>query len=291
MTAISRLKALDVLKASPEDVRNILLDNKLAIISYIIHPDVLILRGRRGANYNTRKDMTYCPVQYCQNYQRATLPGETMFYGVISDNQAHQENARAILTAECSELCRGGNSTIGRENFSLSHWSINSPLRVGSFITDMTYLNVNNNSLLNNMRETFIEFHKKGKSTEDIKNLARFISVEFSKQIVSSREYLITSTITSDIVKFMGFDGIVYPSVQLGGQGGLNIALTPTAVDEKLTFIRAFNQTLYKNGSKSFIRIESKYEKGKVNQIRHATDFEIAQSIGLKNIYSLPLIN
>ena len=65
MTTISRLKALDVLKASPEDVRNILLDNKLAIISYIIHPDVLILRGRRGANYNTRKDMTYCPVQYC----------------------------------------------------------------------------------------------------------------------------------------------------------------------------------------------------------------------------------
>ena len=64
--------------------------------------------------------------------QRATLKGQTMFYGVISDDQSHQENARAIVTGECSKLCREGTSSVGRETITLSHWEVVKPLHIVS---------------------------------------------------------------------------------------------------------------------------------------------------------------
>lgn len=47
-----------------------------------------------------------------------------MFYGVISDDQSHLENARAISCAECSKLTRAGLESIGREKFTLSYWEV-----------------------------------------------------------------------------------------------------------------------------------------------------------------------
>lgn len=83
--------------------------------------------------------------------------------------------------------------------------------------------------------------------TNQEKNLIRFISDEFSKIVTDNREYLITATISSDIISKTKTDGIIFPSVQLGGQGGLNIVLSPNAVNSKLYFIRTLGQTLYKN--------------------------------------------
>ena len=55
------------------------------------------------------------------------------------------------------------------------------------------------------------------------KDLIRFISNEFSKIVTDNKEYLISATISSDIINNTEIDGIIFPSVQLGGQAGLNI--------------------------------------------------------------------
>lgn len=141
------------------------------------------------------------------------------------------------------------------------------------------------------MRKSFNRTHTKEQTSEETKNLARFISCEFAKQIKEPCEYLISATIATDIIYQLGIDGIVYPSVQLGGQSGLNIALSPKAVDENMKFVRTISQTLYKNKGKSFVRIESVTENGITRSIYHASDIEVALSIGIDDIHNLPLIN
>ena len=262
MDTLSKLKGLDYTSATPDTVRDILSEVQLSTIEYTIPSDFYILRGRKGLNLNKREDMTYCPVNLCKNIQRASLAGQTMFYGVISDDQSHLENSRAICTIECSELCKEVILSSGRETFTISHWVVRKPLRVCSFITDTTYTAVSDNELLNQMRDAFIRNHYRNNSTETIKMVSRFIGDEFSKTINDSFEYLISATIASDFINDLGFDGVVYPSVKLGGQAGLNIALSPQAVDTKLSFIRTLVQTLYKHRDKSFVRIENVNEDG-----------------------------
>ena len=288
MDTLLKLKALDLSKADPDIIRRLMGDAKLSAIEFEISVDTLIVRGRKGGFFTDQKDMTYCPVQYCKDIQRATLAGNTMFYGVISDNQAHLENARAICAIECSELCNKGMNSVGKEIITISHWRVVKPLKVCSFITDTTFPNVLNNALLNQMRASFIRTHRLYKTSEDTINVARFISDEFAKPVNRSYEYLITATISNDFINCLGFDGVVYPSAKLGGQAGLNIALSPIAVDTKLSFIRTIQQTLYKNKEHSFIRIEAVNEDGITQKLNHASDNDVAKIIGIADINHLP---
>lgn len=87
----------------------------------------------------------------------------------------------------------------------------------------------------------------------------------------------------------MNFDGIVYPSVQLGGQGGVNIALTTKAVNRKLKFRRTLEQTLYKKGDQSFIRLEKAY--GKKLQRKQFPDSYIEKELNINSVLDLPIID
>lgn len=289
MKALDRLRSIDFSSANPEEIRAILSETSVLIVPFIIPKGSYILRARKGGYFTKRSEMTYCPVKYCTLLQRASLKGQTMFYGVISDDQSHLENARVISACECSELCREGRESIGKESFTVSHWEVIKPLRVVSLITDTTFPEVTNNRLLNQMRDAFKQIHGQQNSIKEEKELAYFINSEFSKIVTSSSEYLISATIASDIVSTPEFDAIVFPSVQLGGQAGLNIAISPTVVNKKLRFIRTLSQTLYKNKGKSIIRIEKATERGKkTRDVSNITDSFIENDIGIKSIADLP---
>ena len=87
----------------------------------------------------------------------------------------------------------------------------------------------------------------------------------------------------------MNFDGIVFPSVQLGGQAGLNIALIPKAVNRKLRFIRTLEQTLYKNEGLSFLRIEK--AEGKKLDRKQVPDNIIEKELNISSLSDLPVID
>ena len=289
MTTLDALIKIDYITSTPDDVRNILADLTILCVPFYIRKGIYILRGRRGSGYTKRSQMTYCPTEKCFSMQRATLKGQTMFYGVISDNQSHQENARAIVTGECSKLCREGTSSIGRETISLSHWEIVKPLHVVSLINNETFTEVKDNIILNQLRDAFTLFHGEQKSSDEEKEISKFISSEFAKKVNSDNEYLISATIATDIVKDMGFDGIVYPSVPMGGQAGLNIAITPNAVNRKLRFRRTLEQTLYKNRDLSFVRLEK--AEGKNLPYKQIPDYIIEKELNIESIYDLPIIS
>lgn len=222
--------------------------------------------------------------------QRATLANHTMFYGVISDDQSHQENARAISITECSSLCREGIKSVGREKFTVSHWKVVKPLKIASLVTDNTFPNVKDNNLLNLLRSAYLAIHGGMEPTEDKKNLAEFISKEFSKTVTESYEYLISATIATDILTDTDFDGIVFPSVMFGGQAGLNIALTTKAVNKKLRYKRAIEHSLFKNGDKTLVRIECATERDgpKKNHCQYP-NFVVEKELHIKSVNDLPL--
>ena len=179
MEIIEKLKIINFENATPDDVRDILYYRTLPAIRSEVTKGTYIVRARRGDGHTKRNEMTYCPVKFCTSLQRATLAGQTMFYGVISDDQSHLEDACAVSISECSKLSREGNDTVGKEKFTLSYWNVIKPFRVVSFIADSTFPQVHDNKLLNELRDVF-----NGSSfTYQEKELIRFISNEFSKVV------------------------------------------------------------------------------------------------------------
>ena len=287
MGLVEELRSLDLQSASPKDVFDILGSYQLETMIVDIPKDVYIIRSRRGFGFTTAEEMTYCPVRYCTSLQRASLPHNTMFYGVISDDQSHQENARCISCCESSTLVRKGKDSIGRENFTLSHWVVIEPLRVMSFVTDNTFPSVKNNNLLNRLRKKIVE---SSGSIED-EDFIHFISEEFSKVVRNNKEYLISASLTTYMTNIFGLDGIVYPSVQMAGQAGLNIALSPDAADKKIRFIRTLGQSFYKNKNKSIIRLEHVTEfGGQTIPISNIPDDYIIQNLQIRTLDELPLV-
>lgn len=287
MDILEQLKKMDLKNATPNDVRKVLYSVNLPTIRSEISKGAYILRARRGDRYTKRSQMTYCPVELCTSLQRATLAGRTMFYGVLSDSQLHLENARIISSAECSKLTRDGIKSIGREKFTVSYWEVIKPLKVVSFIADSTFPEEKNNKLLTLLREVFNDL-----SFSSIeRDLIRFVSSEFSKVVTDNREYLISATISSDIIDETNIDGIIFPSVQLEGQAGLNIALSPKAVNTKLRFKRTIGQTLYKNKEKTIALIEKATGKNGENvRVKKISNQAILETLRIKNINDLPLV-
>ena len=121
---LNKLQSVDLKHSTPDDIRTMLEGYPITPIEFIINKGTYILRARCGKGFTKRSELTYCPVKKCTQLQRATLPNKTMFYGVISDDQGHQENARAVCMSECSFLCREGIESIGREYFSISSSSL-----------------------------------------------------------------------------------------------------------------------------------------------------------------------
>ncbi len=290
MTYIEELKNINLKDSNPDSIRNILQNHIFSCTPLYINNGTCILRVRKGGGFKERKEMTYCPIEKCHNLQRASLAGNTMFYGVISDNQRNLENAQVVATSECSKLCRDGVESVGRETFTISHWVVIKQLNVISFITDKTFPEINDNDILNYIRNTTKQHLTKNSILEETQ-LSQFLSDEFSKKVNPDEnyQYLISATIATDIVNDMGFDGIIYPSVQLSGQGGVNIAIKPQAVDNKLKFIKTFDQTLFKKLNKSLIRLENETECGRTKRITHISDEYVKQVLDLKDLKELPL--
>ena len=90
-----------------------------------------------------------------------------------------------------------------------------------------------------------------------------------------------------------GFEAIAYPSVKLGGQAGLNMAIRPDVADSKLALFNIADQCYYKNAGHGIIRIESIYDVN--NQCeQHAfqlSDSDLCIQLDIQSIDDLPLIN
>lgn len=107
------------------------------------------------------------------------MPNQTIFYGVLSDDERHLENARAICVAECSSLFREGILAAGREKITSTQWLITDDIRVACIMSANSFDGVSNNKLLENIKANFLA---KFSGDLDVLNIAEFVEHEFSKK-------------------------------------------------------------------------------------------------------------
>lgn len=250
---IRKLKGLDLSLYPYNEVLSLVREFQyIKVICLTIRPGAIISRIRKGIGFKSRDELSYPPVANCHICQRANLPNHTMFYGTISDSGTPTDDNRTIAISECSSLAREGKQSKGKEHFTISNWLNTKPLRVATIVDDTVFDKISNNTILQEAKERFVEC----KSNPGYYEFARFVASEFSKPVKYDYEYLISATIADEYVHQPYFDGIMYPSVRMGGQAGMNIALKPGVTHQSLALQNAGELVYYKNGDKGIVVVD-----------------------------------
>ena len=170
-------------------------------------------------------------------FGRANLPGIPIFYGAMASPEI--EIPRAVAFMETSNMPY--DDTINEEYFTLSRWSVQEEF----LVYEVAFADTDQKSALTidsfEKQSSFIqEISSHQLRVEAVKQL-EFFSEEFSKVVKrgEDHDYKISAIFTDVILNHREnqgeVHGIAYPSVK-SGHLGLNVALTPYAVDNFLKF-------------------------------------------------------
>lgn len=289
---ISELQKIPMISENVQQIKELVRYLRFPIVGSVASKGFTIVRARRGDGYRTQSEVSYKTASLCKTAQRASLLNQTIFYGVLSDDERHLENARAICVAECSSLFREGILAAGREKMTSTQWLITDDIRVACIMSANSFDGVSNNKLLENIKANFLA---KFSGDLDVLNIAEFVEYEFSKKVQAGNEseYLLSASITDSLLYSYDFEAVAYPSVKFGGQAGLNIAIRPDVVDRKLQLLNIVEQCYYQNGTNAILRQELVFDiENKVcTPIYKTTDAELCSILNINEIAELKLIN
>lgn len=104
------------------------------------------------------------------------------------------------------------------------------------------------------MHSEFQEFIKDYPELETSSiEIAEYLGEQYAKKVIPEENYnYLVSAIFSEIITEQGYDGVLYPSVKLAGEG-INIAVKPEVINSKIKFFHAGECTVYKNGKNVFM--------------------------------------
>ena len=256
-----------------------------------LHKGKKITRARPGENFQMKSEVSYLPQENNTKCQRASTPYKTMFYGtVIHDDQGFEES-RLIAASEVSKYLRGGKETIGIEKITFSRWAVIDYINLVVILDDKIYNTVSNNPLLKELKEAFDSFIKLTPEIEEsVRLISNFFAKEFAKEDIKNEYDYFLSAIFSEIVtNELNYDGIMYPSVQAGGQLGFNVAIKPEIVDKNLKIDLVGESTLYKKGEISLNVIDkiSEFSTWTYNVSSQMTTDQILQKLQIENLDEL----
>ncbi len=266
-TIINRLEALDLSQYPYFEIRELIREfGKVGFIIFTLHPGKTITRARCDGNLKTVSDLSYKPQQYNKQCQRASTPMRTMFYRCIVPEEQNIIDTRFISACESSSLIREGVETSGEQTITFGKWEVFEDIHL-LVVIHKDYFHDADNSLLRELKIAYEDFLMKyPDAAKDIDISAKYFAKEFSKKNEDGADYnyLISAIFTEVVTTDHAFDGVMYPSVQTGGQLGFNFAITPDAVDKKMKLILAYETQIKKIGEKVYIGGKSK--KGTILQ-------------------------
>lgn len=266
-TIINRLEALDLSQYPYFEIRELIREfGKVGFIIFTLHPGKTITRARCDGNLKTVSDLSYKPQQYNKQCQRASTPMRTMFYGCIVPEEQNIIDTRFISACESSSLIRKGMETSGEQTITFGKWEVIEDIHL-LVVIHKDYFHGADNSLLGELKIAYENFLMKyPDAAKDIDISAKYFAKEFSKQNEDGFDYnyLISAIFTEVVTTDHAFDGVMYPSVQTGGQLGFNVAITPDAVDKKMKLVVAYETQIKKIGEK--VNIGGKSKKGTILQ-------------------------
>lgn len=266
-TIINRLEALDLSQYPYFEIKELIREfGKVGFIIFTLHPGKTITRARCDGNLKTVSDLSYKPQQYNKQCQRASTPMRTMFYGCIVPEEQNIIDTRFISACESSSLIREGMETSGEQTITFGKWEVIEDIHL-LVVIHKDYFHDADNSLLGELKIAYEDFLMKyPDAAKDIDISAKYFAKEFSKKNEDGFDYnyLISAIFTEVVTTDHAFDGVMYPSVQTGGQLGFNVAITPDAVDKKMKLVVAYETQIKKIGEK--VHIGGKSKKGTILQ-------------------------
>lgn len=266
-TIINRLEALDLSQYPYFEIRELIRElGKVGFVIFTLHPGKTITRARCDGNLKTVSDLSYKPQQYNKQCQRASTPMRTMFYGCIVPEEQNIIDTRFISACESSSLIREGMETSGEQTITFGKWEVIEDIHL-LVVIHKDYFHDADNSLLGELKIAYEDFLMKyPDAAKDIDISAKYFAKEFSKKNEDEADYnyLISAIFTEVVTTDHAFDGVMYPSVQTGGQLGFNVAITPDAVDKKMKLVVAYETQIKKIGEK--VHIGGKSKKGTILQ-------------------------
>lgn len=263
-TIINRLEALDLSQYPYCEIKELI--QELGHVGFIIltlHPGQTITRARCEGGLKTVSDLSYKPQKDNKQYKRASTPMQTMFYGCLVPEEQNIIYTRLITACESSSLIRGGIDTSGEQTITFGKWEVIENINLLVVIHKDYFCNPNN-SLLEQLKSAYDAYLTKYTNLADDVNLsAKYFAKEFSKSNEDGADYnyLISAIFTEIVTTNYNLDGVMYPSVQVSGQFGFNVAITPNTVDTKMKLISVYETQIKKDKEDVHIGGKSRYGK------------------------------
>jgi len=282
---INELQRLN-LKTVPLDVVRGIMKRleKFGVIVTILPAGKKIIRARlsEAKPFENITQLNYKPQQYNKTFQRASTPEQTMFYGSIvpeSIGNGEPSSARYTILFEVSEFVRDLHS-IGEQDITFSAWEVTENIELVSVLHHKNFKRPTRLSI-----EFQEAFQKQFKHTPHDKvvslDISTFLGAEFAKDsILHHSDYTLSATYANLITH--NYDGVLYPSVRLAGEG-INVAIKPSSVDTKLNFMGASECTIYKNGKSVFVGANTKaiiLKHGDLKFIPEESQFAVSKAMG-----------
>lgn len=247
---IDDFKKLDLSKYPRQEVQDLIsLTGVTGHLAVTFHPNKSIYRVRLnefGKSYFSKCELTYKPQIFNKTYQRASTPNNSMFYGSILPEiiaAGDLDNARVVPTYEAIPWLRD-KTTKGVKKATFTRWIVTQDINLIAILQHGNYYDKSSytKQLMDDYNK-FLDLHPEHK--EKTKKLMSFLSNEFAKEEINhDYDYLISSVFSESLLEH-GIDGVLYPSVRLGG-AGFNVALTPKAADLKIGLAVVIECSIYK---------------------------------------------
>ena len=258
---LKQLGRLDLIERQEAKARELMSKlGRFGFFAKTLNPGDSIIRAR--PNYNDERfflksDYAYKPQHLNLDYARASTPNQTMFYGCLQKSISKKERkkgltGRHIAALETFEWLRS-RTTSCFQIVSFVNWVVSQPMKVGVIVKKKYYFKRTEFT-----SEIVSLFEESLKNSPELKDYTIAVLDFFAKQFKrydanSKHSYrYILSALFSELVARTELDGIMYPSVRVGGKG-FNLAIKPDAVNNKMELKGAGECHIYKKKLKTFV--------------------------------------
>ena len=242
---IRQLNDLDTSKNPKTEIEG-LMKKVGPIFDIVVHfiEGTQIMRGRTNKpaeRFETKSDYSFTPECYNKNYQRASTPDNTMFYGVVQNikekGKITSDELLAMRLSVCCEIFHNGINLEETPKISFGRWQVKKgeQLNLLSIVQEEKYRN--SNEFLSELKmayDFFINQDIDSNIKEKSLKYSNYLAKEFSKsEILNKTDYMISAIFSEFVSKGNLYDGILYPSVRAEGRY-FSIAIKPHIVNSKL---------------------------------------------------------
>ena len=289
---IEELKNLDLTSYPHKEIKSLFKElNQIGTIITTLHKGKRILRARINENsehFENKSELSFKPKEYNKTYQRASTPENTMFYGSIVPEilgQEEPDTARITTLFELSEFVRD-TETVGIQKVTFSVWEVVEDTHLVSLIHYKKFERPT--ELSKQLQQDYLDFIEKYPELKTASiETSEFIGEQFAKPVKSDNDYdYLISALFSELITEFGYDGVLYPSVKLAGEG-VNIAVHPKNIGTKIQFVHAGECTVYKNKKQVFVGNDTyavEKENNNLEYVKAPKEVFTSADFGLKQV-------